>query len=233
MGRSKSAFMRSLNFYFVMVLGIANIAANPAHYPNHWWTAIQDPHPPAWEVLPQAAKRDVEVIVSKRNELGILSNFAEAPFTFHGKKYQSIEGFWQMMFYPENDQDPRMHAAGVKWPHTREAVSQMSSFEAKLAGDVGFENQKKLGIDWVSFEGKHLTYYTSEKGALYALIREAMRAKLEQNAKVKEVLLSTGNLVLLPDHHQPEDAPPSWRYCAIWMELRSELQKTGVKPSHF
>jgi predicted NAD-dependent protein-ADP-ribosyltransferase YbiA (DUF1768 family) len=52
-----------------------------------------------------------------------------------------------------------------------------------------------------------------------------MTLRLEQNPKVKEILLSTGDLVLLPDHIPEEDPPVEWRYCQIWMELRSELQE--------
>ena len=59
----------------------------------------------AWEILPQAAGPD-EVIVSKRHELGLLSNFAATPFIFRGRRYASVEGFWQMMLYPEGPGDP-------------------------------------------------------------------------------------------------------------------------------
>ena len=51
-----------------------------------------------------------------------------------------------------------------------------------------------------------------------------MRAKLEQNFKVREILLATGTLVLRPDHTTEADAPPEWRYNEIWMEIRRELQ---------
>src|SRR5205807_10219141 len=44
-------------------------------YPAHWWTPIDDPKKPEWEILPQEAGPG-EVILSKRNELGLLSNFA-------------------------------------------------------------------------------------------------------------------------------------------------------------
>src|SRR5271169_3754578 len=84
-------------------------------YPADWWTPIIDPRKPDWEILPQAAKPG-EVILSKRNELGILSNFAATPFTLHGVRYASVEGFWQMMFYPEGPGDPRAQAAFVTWP---------------------------------------------------------------------------------------------------------------------
>ena len=52
-----------------------------------------------------------------------------------------------------------------------------------------------------------------------------MRAKLAQNPKVRQVLLSTGNLILLPDHFQEANAPPEWAYFKIWMNIRSELQR--------
>jgi hypothetical protein len=41
---------------------------------------------------------------------------------------------------------------------------------------------------------------------------------------VRKILLSTGNLILLPDHVQEKDPPAEWLYNKIWMEIRSELQ---------
>jgi predicted NAD-dependent protein-ADP-ribosyltransferase YbiA (DUF1768 family) len=164
------------------------------------------------------------VILSKRNELGILSNFAATPFTFRGKRYASVEGFWQMMLYPEGPDDPRSTAPGIMWPHRREEVAQMIAFEAKGAGDAAEENMRKMGIDWVTFEGQRTEYRSKKKADHYRLIVEAMRAKLEQNPLVREVLLSTGDLVLRPDHIQEPDPPAEWQYFKIWMDLRSELQ---------
>jgi len=106
-----------------------------ATYPAHWWTPVIDEHKPAWEILPQAA-RPREVVVSKRNELGILSNFAATPFTLRGKRYASVEGFRQMMLYPEGPGDRRAKARGVTWPHTRDEVAAMTAFEAKDAGTL-------------------------------------------------------------------------------------------------
>ena len=40
---------------------------------------------------PQAAGPG-EVILSKRNDLGILSNFAPTPFVYHGIRYASWKG---------------------------------------------------------------------------------------------------------------------------------------------
>ena len=69
-------------------------------YPAHWWAPVSKEGSPAWEILPQEAGPG-EVILSKRHELGLLSNFAPTPFTFRGRRYASLEGFWQMMLYPE------------------------------------------------------------------------------------------------------------------------------------
>ena len=191
-------------------------------YPAHWWTPVTDPKKPDWEILPQEAKPG-EVILSKRNELGILSNFAATPFTLEGQRYASVEGFWQMMLYPESPDDPRAKFPGLQWPHTRHQVSQMIAFEAKAAGDIGEKNMNKMRIDWVTFNGRRMLYRSQQKGEHYRIIVEAMRAKLEQNPQVKKILLSTGNLILRPDHYEEKNAPAEWRYFEIWMRIRSEL----------
>ena len=206
-------------------LAVAIAVAQPGgRYPAHWWTPVSEDQKPAWEVLPQAAKPG-EVILSKRNELGILSNFAATPFTLRGRRYASVEGFWQMMLYPEGPGDPRAKAPGITWPHSRQEVAEMTGFEAKDAGTLAQENMRKMGIDWVTFEGRRMEYRSKKKGDRYCLILEAMRAKLAQNPKVREILLSTGDLVLLPDHIQEADPPPEWLYFKIWVDLRSDLQR--------
>jgi predicted NAD-dependent protein-ADP-ribosyltransferase YbiA (DUF1768 family) len=206
-------------------------------YPAHWWTPISAESAPAWEILPQAAKPG-EVILSKRNELGILSNFAATPFTFQGKRYACVEGFWQMMLYPEGPGDPRAKAPGIVWPHTREEVAGMTAFEAKDAGTAAEENMRKMGIDWASFDGKRFRYRSKKKGVHYRLIVQAMRAKLDQNPMVRQTLLSTGDLILLPDHVEEPDPPAEWLYFRIWMDIRTDLQreltrsKAAVKRNH-
>ena len=81
-------------------------------YPAQWWAPLSKEGAPTWEILPQEAGPG-EVILSKRNtDLGLLSNFAPTPFTFHGKKYASLEGFWQAMKYPEGPDDERAKAPG-------------------------------------------------------------------------------------------------------------------------
>src|SRR6476620_994675 len=119
------------------------------NYPAVWFAPVNDPNKPDWEILPQEAKAG-EVILTKRNELGILSNFAATPFEMDGKQYASVEGFWQMMLYPEGPDDERAKDTRVTWKFTREQVAQMTAFEAKSAGTLAEENMKTLGIDWVT-----------------------------------------------------------------------------------
>jgi predicted NAD-dependent protein-ADP-ribosyltransferase YbiA (DUF1768 family) len=208
----------------LMLLANAAIAFGQTRdpYPAHWWTPVPEDQKAVWEILPQAAKPG-EVILSKRNELGILSNFAATPFTYRGRRYASVEGFWQMMLYPEDARDPR-RKPGIVWPHTRDQVAEMTAFEAKDAGTVAEENMRKLGIDWVTFEGHRMPYRSAVKGEHYRLIVAAMRAKMEQNSRVREILVATGDLILRPDHIEEPNAPEEWLYFKIWMEIRSELK---------
>src|SRR4051812_14295543 len=126
-------------------------------YPSHWWTPVPTEGKPDWEILPQEAGPG-EVILSKRNELGLLSNFAATPFEFRGQRYASLEGFWQMMKYPEGAGDPRAKFPGAEWKFTRDQLAAMTGFDARHAGSLADANIKKMGINWVSFEGKRFEY---------------------------------------------------------------------------
>jgi hypothetical protein len=97
---------------------------------------------------------------------------------------------------------------------------------------------RKMGIDWASFDGKRFRYRSKKKGVHYRLIVQAMRAKLDQNPMVRQTLLSTGDLILLPDHVEEPDPPAEWLYFRIWMDIRTDLQreltrsKAAVKRNH-
>lgn len=221
--------MLKLLVVLLITLQAQSITRDPK-YPAHWWTPVSEVGKPNWEILPQEAGPG-EVILSKRNELGILSNFAATAFTYRGKRYASLEGFWQMMLYPEGPKDPRARFSGVEWKYTREQVAAMTAFEAKSAGTLAEKNMKRMGIDWVTFEGKRFPYRSSVPGRHYELIVDATWAKVNQNPKVKEVLLSTGDLILKPDHHGETNAPPEWRYYELWMQIRKQIVGAALRDS--
>ncbi len=205
----------------MMMSSCASATLHDPKYPAHWWKEVPADQLASWEISPHTAKEG-EVILSKRNELGILSNFAPTAFTFRGKKYASLEGFWQMMLYPEDQKDPRVKT-GIEWKYTRAQVAAMTAFDAKKAGALAEANMKTLGIDWCTFEGERFTYRSLTPGKHYELIVAGMREKLKQNPEVKETLLKTGDLILKPDHKPELNSPPEWRYFEVWMMIRSEL----------
>ena len=165
------------------------------------------------EILPQAAGPG-EVILSKRNELRAASNFAPTPFTLRGKRYASVEGFWQMMKYPEGVNDPRTNAPEPHRPYTRDEVAQMTAFDAKRAGDLAGK-PVTARHHRVSFEGRHVEYRPAKPGTITASSSQRCARKVRQNPDVKKVLLATGNLILRPDHQQESNAPAARRYYDI------------------
>ena len=217
----KAAFVL-IGIFLSITQSYAQQPARDPRYPAHWFAPVPEAGKPDWEILPQEAGSG-EVILSKRNELGLLSNFAPTPFMFRGKRYASLEGFWQMMLYPEGPGDPRATFPGIAWKYTREQVSQMTAFEAKAAGTLAEENMRTMRITWATFEGKRFLYRSNVPRTHYRLIVAATWAKVKQNPKVRKVLLATGDLVLKPDHHGETNAPPEWKYYEILTTIRTQL----------
>ena len=208
----------------VMMIISTNSFSND--YPETWWAPISPEQAYSWEILPQEGIPGKTVILSKRNELGILSNFAATSFIMDEKIYGSVEGFWQCLKYPESQSDLRYTFPGTNWPHTREEVCAMTAFDAKHAGNIANDNMMIMNIRWVTYLGKQIPFNTPEKAEHYQLIVKAMHAKVEQNAEVKRILLATGDLILKPDHKVSEDSPPANKYFEIYMDIRKEILQT-------
>lgn len=198
-------------------------------YPAHWWQPLPDGEKQWWEIGPEEA-RPGEVVLSKRNQLGMFSNFAHTPFYYHGKHYESVEGFWYMLAYPEGPDDARMKHPGIEWKYTREQLPAMVGFDAKNAGELAEANMARMNINWVTFEGKRMLYWSKEKGEHYQLIRQVLWEKVRQNPDVRDLLLATGDLVLRPDNFDSLRDLPAWRYFDIYMEIRQSLQSGDPGP---
>ncbi len=179
----------------------------------------------SWEILPQEAEPG-EVIVSKRTALGVFSNLSAAAFQFEGQSYASLEGLWQMLKYPEeNDlRDPRKRSRD--WPYARSQVAGLSGFEAKRAGDKANEILKQLGIKWVSYKGRRFEYKDGADGSAfhYELILGATREKIRQNPELSALLRRTRGLKLRMDHRVGENDPPAYRTAEILMKIREEIR---------
>lgn len=209
----------------IFFIFIFNLSVFAGDYPSHWWKIVPENQRQAnWEILPHEAKKG-EVILSKRNELGVFSNFAHTPIQFEGDTYASIEALWQMMKYPEPKlkDDPRKLTKG--YPYTRDQVKKLHGFEAKKAGDIANVLNRNIGIDWVSYKGQKFNYKDFDIGSKlhYRIMFNAIKAKVDQHPKVKELLIKTKGLILRPDHQQGERVPPSYEYFKILMDIRSQI----------
>ncbi len=193
-------------------------------YPSYWWKPVDSKEKHSWEISPDSVKReDGEVILSKRNELGLMSNFAATPFTLDGERYESLEGFWQSMKYPEDFDynDPRYNLL-KELPYKRSEVAKLVGLKAYRAGKAANKILEENGIRWISYKGKRLFYKGRDQRAHFKIIRRATIAKIEQNEVVRKVLMETRGLKLLPDHKQSKDATKAYRYFEIYENLRDD-----------
>lgn len=191
-----------------------------SQYPAHWWSHLEDPNKPEWEILPHEAGPG-EVIVSKRNELGILSNLAPTPFELDGVSYASIEALWQMTKLPD-EADPNDPRHQFTWPVDRARMRTLSGLESKRLGDVASALMKTHGWNWVSVNGERWAYPEAERGPFYRMIRRAMQAKLTATPEVGRILAMTKGLKLRPDHTQTGLLSPAHLYHEMWMEIRDQ-----------
>jgi hypothetical protein len=196
---------------------------NAQDFPSAWWTEIPRSEAASWEILPQDASPG-EVILSKRTELGIFSNFGDTPFVLDGDSFASLEGLWQSLKYPDPmmRNDPRSKVFG--WPYTRNEVQALTGFEAKAAGEDAKKIYAKNSLKNVSWKGFEFDYLDFDKGSEfhYQLIYRASVAKLNQNPGLWDLLLKTKCLKLKPDHQPGSHEPPAYRYYDIYMKLRDD-----------
>jgi len=190
-------------------------------FPESWWKEVQRDPAKYWEILPQDAGY-MEVILSERNELRLLSNFTETPFVFHGVCYPTIESFWQMMKFPETTNDPRWSWTQA-WPWTREQVAGMNGHGARAAGNFANTLMEKNEANWATFEGQRFTLVSQTQDIHYNLILQALQEKIRQNPEVYEVLVKTKNLKLRPDHTISEKSPKEWHSYQLWTDIRQSI----------
>ncbi len=210
--------MKSICFFFFTVL----FSFSFADYPAHWWQVVsEEQRKGSWEILPQEAKVG-EVILSKRNELGLFSNLGHTPFFYDGEFYESVEGLWQSMKYPEDKTDPRF---SFEYPYSRDEVKLLFGFTSKKAGDTANKIMKENNIDWISYNKVKFNYKDMNCGSSYhyKIISEAIKEKIIQNPELKELLLSTKGLTLMPDHNIRKTKPASYFYNEILMLIRENL----------
>lgn len=194
-------------------------------FPAAWWAPVPRESAASWEILPQDAGKG-EVILSKRTELGVFSNFGDTPFILDGLSFGSVEGLWQSLKYPDPTipKDKRHKISG--WKYTREQVALMVGREAKNAGNEANALYRIHGLKNINWRDHFFDYVDHAAGSEfhYHLIKRAIKAKLDQNHALWDLLLKTKCLKLRSDHLAGSNEPPSFRYFEILMVLRDERQ---------
>lgn len=215
-----------MRLFFLFLTLISNVACATMQvdYPTHWWERIPETQRQgSWEILPHEAKNG-ELILSKRNELGVFSNLAYAPFKLDGIHYNSVEALWQMMKYPDfsDTNDVRMDFAS-EFPFTREQVYLLSGFESKRAGDAANVINKKYDLkSIISYQKKTFDYNDHAVGSEYhyQIMKRAILAKVMADKNMLRLLNQTKGLKLMPDHKQGANKPKSYFYHKILMDIR-------------
>ncbi len=132
-----------------------------------------------------------------------LSNFTRSPFVLDGVKWESFEGFWQGIKFPEGNEK-------------RKIAQQLHGTEAKKISQ-GIQSTHLF------YGGKKIDFGSNE---LYALAKRAERQRFLQNQEQLKALLSTRNARLIYIvSMQDSKSLPRKVFCKILMELREEFQK--------
>jgi ribA/ribD-fused uncharacterized protein len=140
---------------------------------------------------------------SKSPEYGWLSNFSEDGFRLAGVRWPSVEHFYQAQKY-----------AGT------EAAERIRRAETPLkARKAGQDRSLHPRADWDAVKEE--------------VMRQAIRAKFEQNRRLRDLLLATGDEELVHESSsdlfwgRSREGVGENRLGAILMEVRQELRERG------
>ncbi|RTL36065.1 MAG: hypothetical protein EKK48_27305 [Candidatus Melainabacteria bacterium] len=147
--------------------------------------------------------RPLNVISTSADENAqLLSNFAHTPFILDDVRYQSVEGFYVGLKYSNQDE--------------RRKMNKLFGAEAKRAGKAAKPTETEYG-------GTTIKLGSTEH---HALIKRAIKAKIEQNQEVLKALLDSypRELVHLTGRPDPPNTNfPSSVFVRILTELRDEF----------
>jgi carbon-monoxide dehydrogenase small subunit len=144
----------------------------------------------------------------------LLANYARSPFTVWGVRFESFEGFWQGLKFPEGSEE-------------QQRVFALWGEEAKRAGELA------PGGGTTTWRGATIRIGSDEH---HALARQALRAKVTQSPAVRRALLATGDQELTHVVRTPagEVVPdsrtlPGAVFAGILMDLRAELRRAPLE----
>ncbi|ACB52598.1 hypothetical protein cce_3250 [Crocosphaera subtropica ATCC 51142] len=169
----------------------------------------------------QLNKQDLEANIISYGESPLVSNFADTHFKFQGKQFRSAEAFIHYIKYPEGHPEKKKMAKLFGKEAKKGVIREIrEKINRKLrAGETPMVYWNGQAIKWRSPEH-------------YGLIKQALRAKFEQNAEAYNQLMATGERKLVHDTGTQESLNtsfPASEFTRILTELREEFRSSSDK----
>jgi hypothetical protein len=144
-----------------------------------------------------ACREPLNITSRSPGPLNLISNFGATPFVLDEQRYASIEGFWQGLKFPADDD--------------RRRLAGLAGSEAKDAGYYA------PPADHIIYLGQNVRIGTWDH---WRLMERACSAKFEQHVAAREALLSTGTRPLVHQTKPDSRTIPGVIMADIWMRLR-------------
>lgn len=158
-----------------------------------------------------ACREPINVVSNSTNPIArTISNLAETPFELDGRRYRSVESFWQGLKFPlEAD---RLRIADCEGPRALSEGSRQGYGKTMI------------------YEGAEIAIGTWEH---WQLMERACRAKFEQNAEARAALLATGERPLVHIVRRDSRSIPGVIMGQIWMRIRRRMkEQSAASPAH-
>lgn len=145
-----------------------------------------------------ACREPINVVSSSPDPaVRLISNLAATPFELDGRRYRSVESFWQ----------------GLKFPREAERA-RIADCDGPGAQSEG--SRQGYGKT-IIYEGVEIAVGTHEH---WRLMERACAAKFEQNDEARAALVATGERPLVHIVKRDSRAIPGVIMAQIWMRLR-------------
>ncbi|WP_374571179.1 NADAR family protein [Phenylobacterium sp.] len=139
--------------------------------------------------------------------LDLISNFAAAPFALDGRRYASVESFWQSL-KPSD-------------PAERDRLAALPGAEAKREG------QRLKTPPVFDYDGAAIRSGTADH---WGLMQRACEAKFAQNPAARQALALTGARPLVHKVRRDSRVIPGVVMAEIWMKVRARMAGSADAP---
>lgn len=143
----------------------------------------------------------LNIVYDKTPEpFNLISNLAPTPFFMDGAHYASVEGFWQGLKFPDDNDRTR--------------IGGLDRHSARKSG----EKAKK--VDLIVYSGHDIRVGTYDH---WQLMERACRAKFLQHQPARQALIDTGTRLLTHKVARDSRTIPGVIMADVWMRLRDDI----------